>query len=77
MSRAVAPLRGLRRGPQVTDGSEKSTVFSKENQVQIVPTKFRQSRGAVGMSLLRAESSPGRSGGCLASVQPRPLAWAG
>ena len=71
MSRAMAPLRGLRRGPQVTDGSEKSTLFSKENQVQIVPTKFRQSRGAVRTSSCR------RGARGLASVQPRPPAWAG
>lgn len=39
----MAPLQELRQGPQVTDGSEKSMLFNKENQVQIVPTVFRQS----------------------------------
>ena len=33
LSRAMAPLRGLRQGPQATDSSEKSMLFSKENQV--------------------------------------------
>lgn len=39
----MAPLRGLRQGPQATDSSEKSMLFSKENQVSIVSTMFRQS----------------------------------